>query len=223
MQKTSNSAYDYRAKIIVLGSTCVGKTSMLKCYCNNQYTQGIEMVTLGIDFRIKKVVVNEKVINLEIWDSSGLERFREITLSTLKGLSGVILTYSILQRDTFLDLQRYLDDLEDRGFGGVPKVLVGTNIDRDAYDPSNEDQELLRVISYDEAEEFAEKNGMLYFEVSARNGKNIEQPFEGLGGMMVEEWESEKKQNILKESFMLRNPGNTEHKNKQSKCSSCGP
>ncbi len=138
-------------------------------------------------------------------------------------MNGVIFAYSILDRDTFLEIERMIKELGERGNGEIPKVLVGTGIEEDEYDPKKENQSLFRVISFDEAEEFAEKNGMLYFEVSARNGKNIEQPFEGLVERMVEEWESKKKMNILKESFMLRNQGNLENGNRPSKCSSCGP
>jgi len=212
MQNTSNPVYDYRAKIIVLGSTNIGKTAMIKGYCTNQYSQGPENATIGIDFQMKKVVVNEKVIRLQIWDSAGvldIDRHRKVTFSYFKGVNGVILAYSILERDTFLYLERILKALEDEGFGEIPKILVGTGIELDEYDPSKEDQELRRVVSYDEAEEFAEKNGMLYFEVSPRNGKNIQQPFEGLVEILVEEWESKKKAKYFKRIF---------HASKSRKC-----
>jgi len=169
--------------------------------------------------------VNDKAVNLYIWDAPGspdLRQAQDRTFLFLRGIDGLILAYSIIERDTFLYLERILKALEDEGFGEIPKVLVGTGIEWDEYDPSKEDQELPRVVSYDEAEEFAEKNGMLYFEVSARNGKNIQQPFESLVERLVKEWKSREKEDHLKGSFKLQNKGDAENRNGQSKCTFCG-
>ncbi len=176
-----------------------------------------------MEIKRKRIVIKEKAIELEIWDTSGLERFQEITFSYFKGMNGFVLVYSIIKQDTFYDLSRFMNALEERGYRHFPKVLVGTNLEMDEYDPEKDNQELFRMVSYDEAEEFAERNGMLYFEINVRNGKNVQQPFEGLIERLIEEWESKRKNNVLKETFQLRNKGNGENRNGQSKCTSCGP
>jgi len=232
-QKTG---HDYRAKILLLGESYSGKSALIDSYCLNSFTEmqssatmgiyisqpTIKYFCLGIDYRQKKIEVNKKIVQAGIYDSNLLYRFKDIVIANLRHINGFILVYSVLDRKTFLKLKEILKLLEDQEVGHLPRVLVGTKIDRDEYDPAKEDQELLRKVSYDEAEEFAEKNGMLYFEVSCAKFKEIHQPFEALLGIIIEKFEAEEGEKMRKKSFVLRvnKPRNA---GEQSKCSSRGP
>ena len=81
-------------KYLVVGDSGVGKTSLLVRYCEDSF-QSDYLSTIGVDFKIRRIEVNQNQITLNIWDTAGQERFRNITKSFYKGSHGIILTFSI--------------------------------------------------------------------------------------------------------------------------------
>jgi Ras-related protein Rab-8A len=118
MSTRKTEGYDYLAKLLIIGDSGVGKTNVLLRFCENNFltshltTIGIAHLTLGIDFKIKTIEVDSKRIRMQIWDTAGQERFKTITQTYYKGAMGIIMTYAINDRDTFLSLENWLKQIK---------------------------------------------------------------------------------------------------------------
>mmetsp|Transcript_37790 Transcript_37790/g.33821 ORF Transcript_37790/g.33821 Transcript_37790/m.33821 type:complete len:108 (+) Transcript_37790:118-441(+) len=106
MSKPS-SAYDFIAKLLIIGDSGVGKTCLLLRYCENNFTVS-HLATIGIDFKLKNIEVDGKKIKMQIWDTAGQERFKTITQTYYRGAMGIILTYSVTDRDSFNNVESWL-------------------------------------------------------------------------------------------------------------------
>ena len=87
-------------KFLVVGDSGVGKTSLLVRYCDDTF-QTDYLSTIGVDFKIKRIEHNNQQITMNIWDTAGQERFRNITKSFYKGANGIVLTYSIIDPNSY--------------------------------------------------------------------------------------------------------------------------
>lgn len=100
----SDEQYDTLSKVIVLGNSGVGKTSILLRLCEGTFTENY-ISTIGMDFKVKVVDTNNgKRIKLQIWDTAGQERYRVLTQSFYKGASGIVLVYSVDNQASFNDI-----------------------------------------------------------------------------------------------------------------------
>jgi small GTP-binding protein len=84
----------------------------------------------GIDFKIKKINVDEKKVKLQVWDTAGQERFRTITQTYYKGAMGIILVYDCTDQQTFNNISNWLKQIEQHASSSVAKVLVANKCDR---------------------------------------------------------------------------------------------
>lgn len=101
-------------KYLVVGDSGVGKTSLLVRYCEDSF-QADYLSTIGVDFKIKRIEINNCQITLNIWDTAGQERFRNITKSFYKGAHGIILTYSITDPVSFNHIESWIDQIKEVG------------------------------------------------------------------------------------------------------------
>jgi small GTP-binding protein len=92
MQKNQN--YDYLIKLLVIGNSGVGKTNMLLKFCDNNFMTS-HLTTIGIDFKIKTIMIGSDKVRLQIWDTAGQEKFKTITQTYYRGAMGILLTYAI--------------------------------------------------------------------------------------------------------------------------------
>jgi Ras-related protein Rab-39B len=125
------------------------------------------MPTLGLDFKIKTIRIDDKTIKIQLWDTAGQERFRSIIKAYYRNVVGGFLIFDVKDRLSFDELSNCVEDAKE---GAYPRelifVLVGNKIDED-YHP--------RVVSQQEAKEFAQRFGMEYIETSAKTGQNIDE------------------------------------------------
>jgi Ras-related protein Rab-2A len=110
------------------------------------------------------ISINQKKVKLQIWDTAGQESFRSISRAYYRNAIGCILVYDMTRRETFTHLQSWLDDVS----------MHGNDLIRTCVVANKSDMESKRVISREEGEEFAKSNNLLYHEVSAKSGKNVE-------------------------------------------------
>ena len=97
---------DYLIKLILIGSSGVGKTSILTQFADNKFTQNY-LTTIGVDFRFKNVKHENKNIKFQIWDTAGQERFRTITSAYYKGADGIIMVYDVTEAASLEDIQQF--------------------------------------------------------------------------------------------------------------------
>ena len=158
--------YDYLFKMVLVGNSSVGKTCLFLQYSDSVFNESF-MPTIGVDFRIKTLELDNSFIKMQIWDTAGQERFKTITSSYYKGAHGLILVFDLTDRQSFLDLDNWLVEIEKHASERVVKMLIG----------NKSDLEGARTVSYEEATNYAKCNGMKYIETSAKTSKNVTEAF----------------------------------------------
>ncbi|GJV95246.1 Ras-related protein RabC2a-like protein [Tanacetum coccineum] len=167
----SPTNYDYSFKILVIGDSGVGKSSLLLSFISTSGEQHVSP-TIGVDFKMKMLTVEGKRLKLTIWDTAGQERFGTLTSSYYRGAHGIILVYDVTRRETFTNLSEIWArevDLYSTNPDCV-KILVGNKVDRDVE----------QAVTVEEGMEIAKKHDCLFYECSARTRANVQQCFKDL-------------------------------------------
>ncbi len=125
------------------------------------------VTTIGVDFKIKTLDVDGKSVKLQIWDTAGQERFRNIISSYYRGAQGIMLVYDITDLESFQNLNSWLIEIEKNASKNVYKILVGNKCD----------MENDRRVTVNQGKEYADQNGMKFFETSAKDSKNVAEIF----------------------------------------------
>mmetsp|Transcript_18445 Transcript_18445/g.26018 ORF Transcript_18445/g.26018 Transcript_18445/m.26018 type:complete len:239 (+) Transcript_18445:68-784(+) len=174
--------YDHLFKILIIGDAGVGKSSMLLRFTDDSFDEHIQS-TIGVDFKVKHLDVNDKRVKLTIWDTAGQERFRTLTSSYYRGAHGVVLVYDVTRTDTFENLQQWLKEVNmysPNNGEAVVKLLVGNKIDLVQPQPNDDANSTMsrpKMVDRDLAEEWARDQGMLFLEASAKTKLGIRQVF----------------------------------------------
>ena len=149
--------------IMVLGNSSVGKTSFILRFTENEY-KDTYISTIGIDFKIKYIKINDIRYKVLFYDTAGQERFHSIAPSIIKKVHGIIIMYDITDILSFDSIREIIESINEEKGKDFPMILIGNKIDL----------EIERLIKKEEAEELAEKYGMEFFEISNKEGINIE-------------------------------------------------
>ena len=165
---------DIYLKILLIGDTSVGKTSILCKYIDDEFSDTY-LSTIGIEFKIKSLIINGKKVLLRIWDTSGQERYRSITQNFYRNANGILFIFDITKKETFDNIKIWLTDSENCEDNKVAKMLIGNKIDL----------ENKRKIDNETIKKFAEKKEMKYFEASAKEGINIDNIFRELAELIL--------------------------------------
>ena len=159
-------AYDERIRIMLIGNSNVGKTSIAKRYCKNQFNQNY-ISTVGIDFVTKYIKVGQKTINLQIWDTAGQERYKVIAKNYYNKSDGFIVVYDITNKATFKDISGWISQIKELASHDNKYIIVGNKYDLEEK----------RKVTKLEGENLSKKYNCQFFEVSAQSGKNIDKCF----------------------------------------------
>jgi len=180
-------------KIITLGDSGVGKTSIINQYITGKYNDNISS-TLGTNYGYKKLIINHTQILLKLIDTYGREKYKSLSKSYFKNADGVLFVFGLNDKGSFDKVKDWIKYYnEECIIENVPKVLVGNKCDLEM------DKELDQNI----IKEFAEENKIQYIETSAKNNKNINELFEEMGKMIYEKglpMDSQKQSFIISES-----------------------
>ncbi|RNA42137.1 ras-related Rab-3 isoform X1 [Brachionus plicatilis] len=167
--------FDYMFKLLIIGNSSVGKTSILFRYADDSFTSAF-VSTVGIDFKVKTVFRNDKRVKLQIWDTAGQERYRTITTAYYRGAMGFILMYDITNEESFNAVQDWVTQIKTYSWDNAQVVLVGNKSDM-----QNE-----RVVAYERGKQLADHLGLEFFETSAKENINVKQVFERLVDIICE-------------------------------------
>ncbi|XP_065507510.1 ras-related protein Rab-18-B-like [Caloenas nicobarica] len=162
-------------KLLLVGDSAVGKSSLLLRFTGGAFEPRLKP-TIGIDFKVKKMVVDGHAVQLAIWDTAGQERFRTLTPSYYRGAQGVVLVYDVTRKDTFAGLESWLNELDTyTAKSNTVKMLVGNKTDKP-------DREVERK----EGLQFARKHSLLFIETSAKTRDGVQCAFEELVAKILE-------------------------------------
>ncbi|XP_014385119.1 PREDICTED: ras-related protein Rab-44 isoform X2 [Myotis brandtii] len=160
---------DYIYHIIFLGDSNVGKTSFLHLLHQDTFASGLT-ATVGVDFRVKNLLVDNKYYALQLWDTAGQERYHSMTRQLLRKADGVVLMYDVTSQESFAHVRYWLDCLQDAGCVGVVVLLLGNKMDCDEE----------RQVSTEAGQQLAQELGLSFGECSAALGHNILEPMMNL-------------------------------------------
>ena len=153
----------YIIKILTLGDTLVGKSSIVLRFSDNRFDDN-QLATIGIDYKTKYIKVKDASVKVLLWDTAGQEKFRNIARQYYKGANGVLLIYDVCDRKSYERIGFWMDELKQNNeIEQLYIILVGNKIDLEEK----------RVVTREEAEKYAEDNNINYLEVSAKTGEGI--------------------------------------------------
>ena len=158
--------FDYLLKYIIIGDAAVGKSNLLLRYVHGQFKPEYQL-TIGVEFGAKNIEIDSKMFRIQIWDTAGQENFRSITRAYYKNSVCALVVYDISSRDSFNNVMSWIEDCRNQSPKTIFIVLVGNKCDL-------EDK---RQVTYEEGKELADKNELLFFESSAKDGINVDDIF----------------------------------------------
>ena len=159
--------YYYLFKVVFVGDAAVGKTQIINKFVNDKFDASYQL-TVGVEFASKVVDFENKKIKLQLWDTAGQENYRNITKKYYNTSHLIAFVYDISARDSFNSILKYwVEDVKKQN-KDAKFLLVGNK-----YDLAEE----RRTVTEEEAKQYAENNGMKFFEVSAKTGDGIDDMF----------------------------------------------
>ena len=168
MSITKSKDYDYIFKIELIGDTCVGKSCILVRFSDDIFNDSY-VTTIGVDFRFKTMVVNNKVAKIQIWDTAGQERYRSITTAYYRGAAAIIICCDCTNKESFNNINNWIEE-------------IGKYTDKDSVDKivlmNKCDLVEERCIDKNEINKFEKESGIKVLEVSAKTGEGIDKAFE---------------------------------------------
>ena len=167
--------FDEKIKLMVLGDSSVGKSSILSKYCKNEFMSKY-ITTIGIDFQIKYLNINNKRIKLQIWDTAGQERYRVVTKNYFNTSNGFVIIYDITSRESFNNINNWMEQIENIVGDRVKCIIFGNKNDLVSE----------RKVQKEEGEELAKRYNCSFFETSAKEGNNIEEGFKSITLEIIE-------------------------------------
>ncbi len=170
MTTNNTQKYNYLFKYIVIGAPSVGKSQIVKRFTADIFNEKYG-ATIGAEFGEKNIEVEDKIIRIQIWDTAGQERFKSITTAYYKNCVCAIIVYDITSRDSFNDITDWINDCKSYSPKTVLMALIGNKCDLKEF----------RHISTEEGQELANKNGIPFYETSAKDGTNIKEIFQITG------------------------------------------
>ena len=163
-------------KCLMVGSTGVGKSSILERYSSNVFINYF-ITTIGVDYKIKNIVLDNYNIKLQLWDTASQERFRCITSSYYRNSHIVIVCFDMTDKYSFNELNFWIEDANKHISEPILMAICGTKLDLEKG----------RVISFDEGKNYADYKNLPYFEISSKNNIGIDNMFETLIKMKISE------------------------------------
>ena len=182
-------------KILMIGDSNVGKSSLLIRFSDNEYYNNY-ITTVGLDFRTKKINIDNKIIRLEIWDAAGQERFKALTKLYYRNCYGVLLVFDITDEKSFINIKNWINEFDKHcNIPNVSKILIGNKCD------------LLteKKVSDEEIDKLCLKYNLNYIETSAKDNTNVELSFNELGKQIKKNYKNidnyKKNKNKLEDNY----------------------
>ncbi len=158
-------------KVIVIGNARVGKTALIHQFTTNRFNPNYK-VTIGADFSTKEVIVDQKIVSLQIWDTAGQEKYHSLGSAFYNGAECCVIVFDITDQKSFERIEfwrnEFLDKANPEDSEYFPFILIGNKVDLNSE----------RSISTSKAQKWCRENGGIqYFETSAKSNENVVEAF----------------------------------------------
>ncbi|KAM3588269.1 uncharacterized protein V6R79_025160 [Siganus canaliculatus] len=169
-------APDRLFKVVLVGNSSVGKTSLLRSFCEGRFHPSTT-ATVGIDYSVKTLTLDNMQVAMQLWDTAGQERYRSITKQFFRKADGVVVMYDVTVEESFKAVKPWLTNVQEAAGEGIPILLLGNKMDMDGE----------RQVPFKEAEQLAYENKVMFFEVSAYTAKNVIEALTHLARVLMEQ------------------------------------
>ena len=173
---------DYIFKIVLIGDTSVGKSCLLTRFADDQFTDNY-VTTIGVDFRFKTMIVMDKIIKVQVWDTAGEERYRSITNAYYRGAEGILIVFDLTNEESFKSIQNWINEVTVFTGKDVIIICLGNKSD------------LKSEISKNTIDEFKKKTNLEIFNVSAKTGEGVEEAFKHIIELLIKKNIDKKEEN----------------------------
>lgn len=190
----ASKSYDYLFKLLLIGDSGVGKTSILFKFSEDTFSPAF-ISTIGIDFKIRTIEVDGKKIKLQVWDTAGQERFRTITTAYYRGAMGIMLVYDVSNLKSFENISNWIRNIEMHATQDVELMILGNKCD--IADK--------RQVSKEKGEQLALQHNIKFMETSAKATVNIEEAFTTLARDIKLKMEKRMNDSNLNRGYQLSN------------------
>jgi Ras-related protein Rab-7A len=185
-------------KVIILGDSGVGKTSLMNQYVNKKFSNQYK-ATIGADFLTKEVMVDDRLVTMQIWDTAGQERFQSLGVAFYRGADCCVLVFDVNVAKTFENLDSWRDEFliqaAPRDPDNFPFVVIGNKIDLENQ----------RVVSTKRLQAWCQAKGNIpNFETSAKEAINVEQAFQTIAKNALKQESEEGGEIFLPEGIHLQ-------------------
>jgi small GTP-binding protein len=174
---SSSSAAMKRFKLLMLGDSGVGKSSLMIRWTEDSFSTDL-VGTVGVNFKTKREVVGGEFVHAQVWDTAGQEQFHKITTSYYKGAHGIMLVYDVSDPKSWDNIQYWVKNIRAHASESVQVVLVGNKVDL-REDGNN------KCVKPSLGKSFSKKFGVPYFETSAKSSVGVSQAFSTLLGSII--------------------------------------
>ena len=209
-QNGDDTRSDVMFKVVIIGNTHVGKTSLMLRYADDTFrTKHIS--TIGVDFKIVNVKIGETTVKLQIWDTAGQDRFRTISSTYYRGAHGAIVVYDVTSSQSFYNVEHWINDMNAYN-QNVYKILVGNKDD----DPNG--TSVSKIIETKEAQTLAKQLNVNSFETSAKENINVKEVFEDMAHELLKRYNLRKEHLTMKKDQSQQTIKLTKQKKKKKTC-----
>ncbi|KKN57033.1 hypothetical protein LCGC14_0566150 [marine sediment metagenome] len=168
----------FKLKVLLTGAAAVGKTSLVQRFIKQRFQANYKL-TVGVDILTKDVEYRQsEIATLSIWDIGGQQRFEFIRSTFYKGAAGALLVFDLTREQTYTETRKWLTEIRQFAGERIPFVLIGNKVDLV--------EDVGTVIDRDEALSFAESEGSIYIESSAKTGINVDESFSELTKRIID-------------------------------------
>jgi len=175
-------------KLVLLGDSRVGKSSVVIRFVKNEFDQ-YKFPTIGATFLTQSVAVGDYLVKFEIWDTAGQEKYRSLAPLYYRGASAALIVYDITNRESFDNARKWIEEVQTQEGPHVVIGLAGNKLDLAAN----------RQVSTEEGEAFARENNFIFFETSAKNSTNIKEIFRAIAQEVPNKKPPKPKQGVVVE------------------------
>ena len=162
-------------KLILIGDSNVGKSTLLLNYTENQFSEEIS-ATIGLENKVKTINIRGLQTKLQIWDTAGQEKYHSLTKGFFRNTDGILLVFDLTNKDSFNNIKTWINEVENNSDNKTKKLLVGNKIDmKDNI-----------VVSKNDIDDLCKKKKIKYIEVSGKENINVSKAFETIVNLIID-------------------------------------